>query len=99
MRTVLSGGIAVSEAVSFRVLQDLCPANGKHPSGVETLTGREFEIFQLLGKGLAVTKIAKKLNISIKTVHSHLLTIRPKLGIFSMNELIVYAATWAAQQA
>ena len=98
MRTVLSGGIAVSEEVSFRVLQNLCPANSNPTKGVESLTRREFEIYQLLGKGLTVAKIALKLNISIKTIHSHLASIRDKLHASSMNELIVGAANWAARQ-
>jgi DNA-binding NarL/FixJ family response regulator len=99
MRTALGGGIAVSEAVSFRVLQNLGPAKGKSSTGLEALTSREFEVFQLLGKGLTVSQIAKTLNIGIKTVHAHLSAIRPKLGISSMNELIVRAATSAASQA
>ncbi len=99
MRTVLSGGIAVSESFSLRGLQNLCPANGKPSTGLEALTGREFEVFQLLGKGLTVAKIAKELNIGIKTIHSHLSAMRPKLGAVSMNELIARAATWAVTQA
>ena len=98
IRTVLAGGIAVSEKVSTRVLQNLCPTTSVHQTGVNTLTNREFEIFQLIGEGLAAAKIAKKLNIASKTVHSHLAAIRPKLGKSSMPELIACAATWAASQ-
>ena len=98
IRTVLSGGISVSEKVSNRVLQNLCPTNSVQQTGVSTLTNREFEIFQLLGEGLSAVKIAQRLHIGSKTVHSHLAAIRPKLGKSSMPELIACAATWTATQ-
>ena len=45
------------------------------------LTARELEIILLLSKGFLYKEIAKKLNISIRTVQSHISNIYIKLGV------------------
>lgn len=45
------------------------------------LSGREYQVFILYGKGLRPREIAKSLFISPKTVDSHLSRIRNKLGV------------------
>lgn len=58
------------------------------------LSDRELEIFSLLGTGYKASEIANTLNLSIKTVDSHLHNIKRKLSIEHMVGLICKAAVW-----
>ncbi len=55
------------------------------------LTSRESEVLQLLAEGNTIKQIAKKLEISMKTVESHRGTMMKKLKISSIPELTKYA--------
>ncbi|PKL19055.1 MAG: hypothetical protein CVV49_02930 [Spirochaetae bacterium HGW-Spirochaetae-5] len=60
------------------------------------LSGRELEIFQLIGKGYKRNEIAKRLNININTMESHRRKIREKLSIENSSELTKIAVQYAA---
>ena len=53
-----------------------------------TLTTREFEIFCLLTNGRSPREIAKLLSLSQKTVANYVSSVKSKLAIDSMNQLI-----------
>jgi len=93
IRQVLSGRIYVSEKISAKILETFSGHGNSH-SPVETLSDREFEVFQLLGQGQGTRQIAKHLNISIKTVEVHRANIRKKLELTSGGELVRYAIRW-----
>jgi DNA-binding NarL/FixJ family response regulator len=57
----------------------------------ETLSDREFEVFRLLVAGAAVSGIAAKLNLSVKTVSTHKANLMQKLGLANQTELVRYA--------
>lgn len=63
-------------------------SNSTNPNVRSLISSREFEIFELLKKGLAVEQIADILIISPKTVASHKKSIYKKLDIHSQPELI-----------
>jgi len=56
---------------------------------LENITQREREIFNLLLKGLSPKEIAYNLNISYDTVLTHQKNLYVKLGVNSINELLV----------
>lgn len=56
------------------------------------LSPREFEVFQLLGKGSSSREIAVRLDLSSKTVSNYLTLIKEKLGLNSSTELVKVAA-------
>jgi len=56
---------------------------------LENITKREHEIFNLLLKGVSPKEIAYNLNISYDTVLTHQKNIYSKLGVNSINELLV----------
>ncbi|MGB8169011.1 MAG: LuxR C-terminal-related transcriptional regulator [Chthoniobacteraceae bacterium] len=97
MKVVLAGGIRVSPKISAR---SVATFSGHRAAEKETPLGqrtdREFEIFQALGRGHSTKKIAGRLHISAKTVETHRVHIKEKLGIPTAAGLIAYAAGWVA---
>lgn len=94
IRKVLKGELYVSERLAAVLLGRM--AGHRAPSGgdgspAERLTDRELEVFQLLGEGLAVREIAKRLHISAKTVEAHRTHIKEKLNVRTSPELLRYA--------
>ena len=57
----------------------------------ETLTSREQEVLRMLTAGKSAKEIAIELDVSVKTVETHRITMKHKLGIFNMAELTKYA--------
>jgi len=95
IRRVLAGQIYVSERVSTRLLDSL---SGKHPvrtaSPVEQLTDRELEVFTLIGQAKETKEIARRLNMSVKTVEAHRAAIKRKLKLATGPELTRHAVLW-----
>ena len=93
IRRILSGGVFVSEQISARIL-DSISGRTQNLSPVETLTDREFEVFQLIGQGASTAEMADKLRVSAKTIEVHRVNIKAKLGIPTAPELIRFAVRW-----
>jgi len=55
------------------------------------ITGREREILLLLAEGNSNKRIAQKLDISVRTVETHRLSLRRKLGITTPAGFVKYA--------
>jgi DNA-binding NarL/FixJ family response regulator len=98
IRQVLAGQIYVSEKMSARILEIFSGGRAKGTSPLETLTDREFEVFQLIGQGSATRQIAERLHLSVKTVEVHRLHIKEKLKLTTASELIRFAVRWVESQ-
>jgi len=97
VRRVLGGEIHVSPQVSNALLQKMTGTRATEPSdGVANLTPREFDVFQLIGRGKTCRDIAGELNLSIKTVNVYRGHIKRKLDLKSGAQLIRCAALHAA---
>jgi DNA-binding NarL/FixJ family response regulator len=94
IRMVFDGHIYVSKEVSEGVLRRFSGQPRSSRSPIEILTDREFEIFQLLGKGAAAKEIAGQLHVSAKTVAVHNANIRKKLNLGNSSQLIRFAVQW-----
>jgi DNA-binding NarL/FixJ family response regulator len=95
IRQVSAGQIVVSEKMSAGILEIFSgrpPAEGR--SAVENLTGREREVFQLIGQGMGTKELAQELGVSPKTIQVHRANIKAKLQVGSMAELIHHAVRW-----
>lgn len=57
-----------------------------------SLTSRELEVLELIGKGLTNQQIAEKLVIEIGTVKNHVHSILEKLNVRTRNEAAAYLA-------
>jgi DNA-binding NarL/FixJ family response regulator len=99
LRKVLGGQVYVSPKMSERILSNISsPRPRGSSSPIEKLTDREFEVFQLVGRGKSTRDIAKELNLSPKTVDVHRAHIREKLGLDSGATLIRHAVRWLETQ-
>ncbi len=97
IRKVMAGEISVSADVSGRILARVGASNLRRPSGMDALTDRELEVFQLVGRGFTAFDIAKRLNLGHATVETYRRRIREKLGLKKVAELYQRAALWVAE--
>ncbi len=96
---VMKGEIFVSERIKSRLLQrllrgDAMKSEDSNYTLVEGLTNRELEVFRLIGRGFSTRRIAKQLNLSIKTIETHRQNIKQKMNLQDSAELIQVAVHW-----
>lgn len=93
---VLGGGVYASPNVLTKILARLSCNGHRHgvQSGVDSLAGRELQVYTLIGEGLTAHEIAEQLRISPKTVQTHREHIKEKLGLKTAAELNHSAWTW-----
>jgi DNA-binding NarL/FixJ family response regulator len=96
---ILSGQISVSPKIAAKILNQYSGATARSSnSPIEKLTDREFDVFQLIGKGRSTKQIADQLHISPKTVAIHREHIKEKLGVDNATELTHQAIRWVESQ-
>jgi DNA-binding NarL/FixJ family response regulator len=93
MRAVLRGERYLSSAMAQRLIAQAIGSKVAQV-GTETLTDRELQIFQLIGRGRSTREIARELNVSVHTIDSHREHIRSKLDLHTGTELIQRAVQW-----
>jgi DNA-binding NarL/FixJ family response regulator len=99
IQRVLDGGVYLSETMSARILKSVSGAASRNTdSPLQTLTDREFEVFQLIGKGKTSNEIASQLHISPRTVDVHRSQIKEKLHLKSGTALVHYAVQWFGKE-
>lgn len=99
IRQVLEGRVYVSEKMSAKILEIFSGRrNETAPSPLERLSDREFEVFQLVGRGKVTREIAEHLHLSVKTVEVHRANIKKKLELKSGADVVRYAIRWIEAQ-
>lgn len=83
IETVISGGIYYSAGLSREMSKPLSPAM--------LLTPREREVLRCIATGKSNKHIAHELDLSVRTVETHRLNIKRKLGIEGQADLIRFA--------
>lgn len=95
IQTVLEGRIYLSNTMTTSLLKDLYYDQvGKVKVSIDKLTDRELEVLRFISRGYRTSDIAKKLNVSVKTIDSHRLRIKRKLNLKSSAEMIKFAVEW-----
>jgi DNA-binding NarL/FixJ family response regulator len=89
IRRVVRGGTVVSALVAEKLVKQLHQSASSLPH--THLTGREFQIFQMLVEGNGINEIAHCLALSNKTVSTHKANILSKMDIPSTAGLVHYA--------
>ena len=99
VRSLMRGEAAVPRALVPRLIDELRGREGRrrHLDLYERkrveLTAREWEVVDLLRKGMSTRSIAELLGISAVTVRRHVSAVHGKLGIRSRAELLQLLAT------
>jgi DNA-binding NarL/FixJ family response regulator len=100
LRETVNGRRYLSPVIAAQLQQN--GPEGETPSTddpVSLLTDREFEIFELIGKGHEVREISDALRLSPKTVETHRTNIKEKLKLKNARQVARLAVQWLGQHA
>jgi two-component system invasion response regulator UvrY len=89
IRKVASGGVYISAKVAELLARNVVRPDLAPPH--TTLSGREYEVFTRLVRGMSLTDIAEEFCLSIKTVSTHKTHLLEKMGLSNQSELMRYA--------
>lgn len=95
IREVLAGRVYLSDKMSDRILHRIVDRDTMpEESPLDTLSDRELEVLELIGRGLTTRQIARQLHLSRKTVDTYRDHLKTKLQIKTANALVRYAVAW-----
>lgn len=90
--SVLNGGTYYSNEIQDDDIEIVQSYDKINP--FSKLTKRELEVIVCLSKGMTYSEIAKKMEVSRKTVNNHRVNITKKLGKMSLQHLLAKAQIW-----
>lgn len=96
IRAVLAGEIYLSAGLA-QLLAGRAVSGRRAMQGLEALSDRELQIFELIGRGAGTRAIAGQLHLSVHTVESHREHIRAKLNLRNGTELLRRAVLWTLE--
>lgn len=91
IRTVVSGGTYLSSAMSQQVLGAYVRQLSGDKQAAASLSPRQREVLQLIALGHGTKDIARRLDLSVKTVETHRTRLMQQLGIHEVTGLVRYA--------
>ena len=95
LERIAAGELYASPAVARALLQMLARGLVETPrEPCAHLSDRELQVFRLIGSGLGTSRVAKELQLSVKTIETHREHIKQKLGLTKGMELTRQAADW-----
>jgi DNA-binding NarL/FixJ family response regulator len=80
-----------------RILNNMV-SSSEDKRDIDALSNRELQVFEMIGQGLATSKMAVQLNLSVKTIETHQAHIKKKLNLSSAHELTHRAIRWVLEQ-
>jgi DNA-binding NarL/FixJ family response regulator len=98
VRRVLAGDIYFSQRIGASFIRrslEQKPAFSR--IGVDRLSDRELQVFQLIAGSFSTREIAEQFHLSVKTVETHRENIKSKLGLENATELNEFARVWARE--
>ena len=98
IRAVMTGQIHLSKQMAGHIWHD-CPQaeNGAGKSPVSSLTNRELEVFELIGRGMTTREISQHLDLGVKTIETYRARIKQKLNLKNAVDLVRHATQWVCQ--
>ncbi|MGE0227501.1 MAG: response regulator [Dehalococcoidia bacterium] len=87
IKAAAAGQVQLSPAAAARLMREV-----RAPEVADVLTDRESEVLRALAQGLANKEIARRFDISEKTVKTHVSSVLAKLGLQSRTQAALYAA-------
>jgi DNA-binding NarL/FixJ family response regulator len=87
VKTVQGGKTFITEGIAERLMARYTRPRGRAPV-LDALSGREFEVFALLGNGCSVREAGKRMGLSERTVSTYRARLLSKLQLRNNAELI-----------
>jgi DNA-binding NarL/FixJ family response regulator len=97
IRQVLGGEMYLSSQMTRTFLRRVSSGNVLDKDPVQTLSNRELEVFEMIGNAMTTQQIARKLNLSPKTIEAHREKIKSKLNLSNAAELNRRAVQWVLE--
>ena len=94
---ILRGEIYLSPDMTTRLLRRAAVGQSLDRDPVETLSNRELQVFEMIGQGMTTVQIARKLDVSPKTIESHRKQIKAKLNLQNSAQLTRSAFQWVQE--
>jgi DNA-binding NarL/FixJ family response regulator len=94
VRQVLRGEVYLSARMTSRLLHRVAAGGPPQESPLEILSNRELQVFEMIGQGLTTLQIARRLELSPKTIETHREKIKQKLNLKNSAELSRRAVQW-----
>lgn len=91
LRAVAGGESYLSPPVARKVMSGISTASDEGPEGPNSLTPRQREVLQLIAEGHSTKSIARRLDLSVKTVENHRASLMERLGIHNVAGLVRHA--------
>ncbi len=95
LRRICAGQFYLSEEVGAHLLDRMMSGKGAEANPVDSLSDRELQVLNLIGRGKSSREVASELNLSQKTVESHRQSLKRKLSLDSSAQLVKFAVNWA----
>tara|TARA_R110000787_G_scaffold71771_1_gene159765 strand:- start:18853 stop:19485 length:633 start_codon:yes stop_codon:yes gene_type:complete len=89
IKTILDGKQYLTESVAQILISDVRKEDYSNSHSI--LSDREFQVLQLIGRGLTVSQIGKELSLSVKTISTYRSHILSKMNMKSNADMILYA--------
>ena len=96
---VLHGELHVGGHMAKKLLRRAVEGKPVNGNIVQCLSDRELDVFTMIGQGLTTQQIARRLDISPRTVESHRKKIKMKLGLQNAVQLNRHAFAWVCENA
>ncbi|MGA2067605.1 MAG: response regulator transcription factor [Thermoguttaceae bacterium] len=94
---ILRGEIYLSPDMTTRLLRRAAVGQSLDRDPVETLSNRELQVFEMIGQGMTTIQIARKLDVSPKTIESHRKQIKAKMNLQNSAQLTRSAFQWVQE--
>jgi len=98
VRQVLRGEVYLSVRMTSRLLHRALGSGLPQESPLQSLSNRELEVFEMIGQGLTTLQIARRLELSRKTIETHREKIKQKLNLKNGAELSRRAVQWVLER-
>jgi DNA-binding NarL/FixJ family response regulator len=90
--SIIDGKKYLHQDILDTMLLDTDLDNIKLKNPLESLSSREYEVFELISEGLTYKEISERLELSPKTVSTYRSRILEKLSLSNTNQLIQFAS-------
>ncbi len=92
IRAAAQGKVQLVPEAARMLMREVRLPESKEERGVDALTARETDVLRLVAGGYANKEIARSLDISDKTVKTHVSSVLSKLGVQSRTQAALFAA-------